>query len=108
MANLPTQLEQVDETWLTDALSQQTPGIKVRSVEVESAIWGTATKVFLRVEYAHRPPGGPGNSLCLKGGFNDDMRQVAGLGYRIESRFYRDIGPAFGSSVPRCWYAEED
>ena len=43
-----------------------------------------------------------------EGRFDDDMRAVAGLGYRIEALFYRDIAPAFGDSVPRCWYAEED
>jgi len=108
MVSLPTRLAEVDEAWLTEALSQRSPGTKVSSVEVDGAIWGTATKAFLRVVYADRPEGGPGERLCLKGGFNDDMRAVAGLGYRIEALFYRDIAPAFGTSVPRCWYAAED
>ena len=71
-------------------------------------IWGTASKAFLRVSYDPRPDDGPPERLCIKGGFQDEMRALAWVGYCVEARFYRDIQPKFGSSVPRCWYAEED
>jgi Ecdysteroid kinase-like family len=93
---------------LLDALSRRTPGTKVRRVEMDGPIWGTATNVFLRVDYEHCSTDGPPETLCLKGGFNDEMRAVAGLGYRVESLFYRDVAPTLGESVPRCWYADED
>lgn len=105
---LPTSLAEITPEWLTAALSQRSPGTVVESVAIDDPIWGTATKVFLRVEYSVRGDADLPNELCLKGGFNDDMRAVAGYGYQVESRFYRDIAPSFGDSVPRAWYAEED
>jgi Ecdysteroid kinase-like family len=105
---LPTTLEEITAPWLTDALATGAPGTVVSSVSIDEPIWGTATKVFLRVEYERRATEGPPEMLCLKGGFNDEMRAVAGLGYRVESMFYRDIAPSFEPSVPHSWYAADD
>jgi len=105
MDRLPTQLDQITPAWLTAALSERSPGTRVAAVDIESVIWGTATKVFLRLGFETRPSGGPPESVCLKGGFNDDMRAVAGLGYQVESRFYADVAPSLGDSVPTCWYS---
>jgi hypothetical protein len=105
---LPTELESLTAEWLTEALSQRTPGTVVEAVEVESVIWGTATKVFLRAHYGSRPDDGPPEALCLKGGFHDELRAIAWLGYCNEARFYRDIQAAFAEAVPFCWYAEEN
>jgi len=105
---LPTALEQLTPEWLTGALSQRCGDVEVRGVEITDVIWGTATKVFVGADYARRGNGEPPEALCVKGGFDDAMRSVAGLGYRVEARFYRDLAPAFGDSVPRCWYAHED
>lgn len=33
---------------------------------------------------------------------------VAGLGYQLEARFYRDIAPQLETATPACWYAEVD
>ncbi|MVU80698.1 phosphotransferase [Nocardia sp. ET3-3] len=107
MASLPTHLAEITPDWLTDALSQRSPGTKVRGVEIDETIGGTASKVFLRVDYEHRSENSPPEMLCLKGGFDDKMREMAGLGYRVESLFYRDIAPDLGQVVPRCWYAAE-
>jgi hypothetical protein len=106
--SLPTSLDGITAEWLTDALSLGSPGTAARSVEVESVIWGTATKVFLRVEYDEQPADGPPAALCLKGGFDDTMRSIAGIGYQVEARFYRDVAGLLGNSVPRHWFAAED
>lgn len=66
---LPTSLEGLTPAWLTAALSERHPGTVVEDLRVESVIWGTATKVFLDVQYRHRPAGGPPRALCVKGGF---------------------------------------
>lgn len=108
MTRLPTRLEEITADWLTQALRRRAPETEVRSVEIDAPIWGTATKAFLRVDYRRRSPDGPPEALCLKGGFDDGMRAVAGLGYRIESMFYRDIASTLGDAVPRCWFADED
>lgn len=47
--------------------------------------------------------------MCLKRGFDDDsMRSIAGIGYQVEARFYRDIAGLLGDAVPRCWFVAED
>ena len=103
--SLPTDLTGLSPQWLTAALAERSPGTVVRDVAVESVIWGTATKVFLEVDYSQRPQDGPPDSLCVKGGFQDELRAIVGAGYQIEANFYRDIAPALESGLPRCWYA---
>jgi hypothetical protein len=104
---LPTGLDDITPQWLTMAVSQRFPSVVVDSVDVESVMWGTATKVFLRVQYEAIDPRGPGEALCLKGGFDDKLHGVHSIGYRTEARFYRGIAPVF-SGVPDCWFAAED
>ena len=95
--------------WLTAALSERSPGTVVEAVELESVIWGTATKALLTVRYAERPTDGPPEALCVKGGFQAELRAVAGVGYRQEAAFYRDIAPMLeGVPLPPCWYADVD
>jgi hypothetical protein len=110
--SMPIRVDELTPEWLSSALSVRFPRIVVESVDVESVIWGTATKVFLRVGYARRPDGadrpGPSEALCVKGGFQDELREVAGVGHRQEAGFYRDIAPHLGVPLPRTWYADLD
>lgn len=108
MDRLPTKIDEITPDWLTTALSIASPGTKVEDVVIDEVLWGTATKVFLTATYLARHDDGPPEKLCLKGGFNDDMRAVAGVGYRVEARFYADIAPSFPESVPRCWFTAAD
>jgi hypothetical protein len=104
---LPTRLDDITPSWLTAAISMRCPGTVVDSVDIESVIWGTATKVFLQVGYAVATSNGPGQALCLKGGFDEKLHGVHNIGYRVEARFYRDIAAAF-TNMPDCWFAAED
>lgn len=108
VTSMPTRVDELTPQWLGTALSARCPGTVVGSVEVESVIWGTATKVFLRVGYTERPDDGPPETLCVKGGFQDELREVAGVGYRQEAGFYRDIAPRLDIPLPRTWYAADD
>jgi len=105
---LPTKLEDLTADWLTEALSRSEPATTVDEVTVESVIWGTATKVFLEVSYGTRTEDGPPERLCVKGGFQDELRAVAGLGYQLEAQFYRDIAPRLATATPACWFADTD
>ncbi|GAA4711175.1 phosphotransferase [Pseudonocardia yuanmonensis] len=107
-AGSPTSLSEITPQWLTGILGRTTPGVEVAEVTVDSVVWGTATKVMLKVRYAANPPGGPPEALCLKGGFDDALRALGHRGYRAEARFYADIAPALGDVVPRCWGTEVD
>lgn len=105
-ASLPLHVDELTPDWLTGALSGHSPGTEVESVEVESVIWGTASKVFLRVGYSGN--GGPPENLCVKGCFSDDMRAIAGVGCRLEAGFYRDIAPGLDVPLPTAWFADTD
>jgi hypothetical protein len=105
---LPRTLGDLTPDWLTRALSSRAPGTVVDTIEIESVIWGTATKVFLKVTYANRDPDGPNEALCAKGGFQEELRDVAGVGYRLEAAFYRDIAPHLGVPLLPCWFAGAD
>lgn len=105
---LPTTIDDLTADWLSAALEYATPGIVVDEVTVDSVIWGTATKVFLSVAYGKCPEDGPGSKLCVKGGFQEDLRQIAGIGYRLEAAFYRDIAPHLDVPLPRSWFAAVD
>ena len=104
---LPTRIDDITPDWLTRALSVKHPGTVVRDVNVESTIWGTASKVFIDVDYERVPEGGPGRRLCLKGGFDDKLQGVQAIGYRLEAKFYEDIAPSL-SGLPECWFAGVD
>jgi aminoglycoside phosphotransferase (APT) family kinase protein len=99
---LPLAVEDVTASWLSDAL-----GAEVSAVEPTKVIWGTATKVLLRVQYATAGAGLPGR-VCVKGGFVPELLAIMAPGYQDEARFYRDIAPVFGAGLPRCWFAEVD
>jgi len=101
---LPLSVEEITPAWLGSAL-----GVDVASVDVESIIWGTATKVFVKVEYAAPTADvGPPTMLCVKGGFNAGLRPMACSGYFAEAWFYESIAQTLDVELPRCWYTGAD
>jgi hypothetical protein len=96
---------------MTYALSNATGGVAVESVDVEDIIWGSGTKVLMRVSYAEPPRGeGPPERLCVKGGFNEDLRQLEAFaqGYAREVDFFLHLAPEINMELPACWYAAHD
>jgi hypothetical protein len=103
---LPLCVENITPDWLSAALSVRSPGTVVDAVVVESADWGTATKVFVVADYAAGGnPGGIPSALCLKGCFSPQLRPMVGAICRTEADFYEDIAPILDVAVPRCWFA---
>ena len=104
--NLPCAVEDVTAEWLGGALRERYPDVSVKSIEVISVIWGTATKVLVDVKYDAMPSSqGPGTKLCIKAGFVPELRAIMGPGYQREALFYRDVAPRIPTQVPRCHYA---
>jgi len=105
---LPVKVEDVTARWLTEALAVNYPGIEVTSARVENVLWGTGTKVPVRVEYnkVGRDAGLP-TSLIVKGGFSEH-RHVMERCYYLEVRFYRDLLPRLGINAPRAFFAADD
>ena len=105
---LPVKVEAVTAQWLTEALDVNYPGVEVTSAQVDDVLWGTGTKVQVRVEYnrvgrAAKLP----SSLVVKGGFSAH-RRVMERCYYLEVRFYRDLLPKLGINAPRAYFAADD
>ncbi|MDX6584862.1 MAG: hypothetical protein QOI10_4046 [Solirubrobacterales bacterium] len=107
---LPMAVEELTAEWLTTALSIRQPGVVVSSVVVEHIIWGTATKILVSVDYRDSPaPGGPPSRLCVKGGFDAGVRELAmSSAYVREADFFDQVAPGLRIPLPRCWYTGRD
>lgn len=108
---LPLVIEDLTPEWMTYALTDATGGLAVESVVVENVIWGSGTKAMVRVVYSEPlRQGGPPEHLCVKGGFNADLRQIEAFaqGYQREVDFYAQLAPQIDMAVPSCWYAGHD
>jgi len=104
--NLPLSAAEVDLHWLNEALRAWTPGVEIRDIERRTVLEGTATKILLRVRYRDGVvPGGPPADLCVKGGFNEDMRHAVANAYQIEANFYTHVAHQLNIPLPRCWFA---
>lgn len=105
---LPVTVDDVDARFLTEALSINYPGVEVTSARHEGILWGTGTKIKLRVEYnAAGQKAGLPPSLFVKGGFADH-REMMQQCYVLEVRFYRDILPKLGINAPTAYFAGDD
>lgn len=103
---LPLTVDELTPEWLSVALASQGGPVAIRNVDVARVIWGTATKAFLNVDYAHAQPDLPAR-LCVKGGFDERVRAFgSGPAYELEASFYRDLAPALDVPLPRTFFAD--
>ena len=106
---VPKTVDDLDATWLEQALQRACPGIQVTALEVEKVLWGTSTKVLVKAEYAGTEVVPPAQ-LCIKGELDARLADTyAALGItptEIEARFYRNLAPQLGVATPRIWGAE--
>ncbi len=106
---LPLSVEEITHGWLTCALSGRNPGTVVDAVEVESADFGTASKIFIRATFRDGGnPGGIPEALCVKGCFTPELRPMVGTICRTEADFYERIAPELAVAIPRSWFAGVD
>jgi hypothetical protein len=105
---LPLSIEEISAVWLTAALRERCPGVTVEQAEIVDVLFGTSTKVRIRVGYdaiggaAGLPP-----TLIVKGGFEAHSPSMRPM-YLTEMRFYRDVQPHIDLPSPRCYYAGTD
>jgi hypothetical protein len=105
-AKLPMVVEELTPEWLSAALSVRSPGLRVDDVEVVHVVWGTATKVLLKLHYGHRPEGGPPEQVCVKGAFDPALLELGmASAYQAEVDFYAELAPSLSIPSARCWYA---
>jgi Phosphotransferase enzyme family len=102
--NLPLDIDGLTPEWLGGAFDQE-----VIKAEVTDVIWGTATKVFVAVEYAEPSPDGPPQQICVKGGFQDELRAFGvAQSYVVEATFYEQVAPGLDAEIPRTWFTGVD
>lgn len=105
---LPVKVEDITASWLTEALSSNYAGVEVVSLDAEVPVWGTGTKIRVRLQYnqAGIDQGLPA-SLIVKGGFAEHRELMEDV-YIKEVRFYRDLRPKLDINVPACFFAAHD
>jgi hypothetical protein len=102
----PIEIAGLTADWLESVLQPRFPGLRVTSVARADPLYGTATKIRLRAEYANAPPGLP-EALVVKGGFAAHREAMSFL-YALETRFYREIQPLVGVNTPSCLATIDD
>jgi hypothetical protein len=103
----PMTPEEITSEWLSEAL-----GVPVKSFKITNAIHGTASKIFLDLEYqdADSTREIP-SKVCVKGGFNPVILQTVPemwATYRREAEFYHYIAPQTNMLLPKTWFTGTD
>lgn len=104
---LPLRPEDVDARWLTRAMRQTIAGATIETAEIVDIIWGTSTKIRVRIS-GSRTDGAPlPETVIVKGGFEEHSPKMAAM-YANEARFYADIQPHVPIASPHCYFAGSD
>lgn len=104
----PRGAEDIDASWLTEALAARHPGVEVTAVEVVERSTLTNAHARLRVVYAE-PAGAPPTLFC-KLPPDDDRRdaiRATGMGQQ-EARFYATLADTVPMRVPEVHVARRD
>lgn len=104
---LPLSLDEVTPEWLSRALSDRFPGIKISSVEREGERSGTSSSAQFNLTYAQKPEGAP-SSVYIKGGFDEIMRKRVWAALIQEARFYAELAPEVPVPGPAVYFAGID
>lgn len=104
---LPMKVEEITPDWLETALRSADHDVQVAGLDIDEVQPGTASKILLKATYAAQPgTGGPPSALCVKGGFDPSLLELAaGRLYRREADFFRHVAPGLSVGLPRCWFA---
>jgi thiamine kinase-like enzyme len=97
--------ELLDPRWLTQALGQRFPGIKVERAELGPVVSRMSTNARFRIECAGDVPEGLSPHLCAKGYFSE-AQQATGAAGEPEARFYASIAPVTDVRTMRAVYAD--
>jgi len=115
VTSLPRSVEDLTQEWLHAALGRRFPRLTVISYEIVQIIWGTATKVRIKLRYADPEVGSlssPPEFLCVKSCLDERVKGLADPSlYVLETRFYDHFTPLAGDlniALPHAWYAAID
>jgi hypothetical protein len=104
---LPTTIDGIDAAWLTGALSDRWPSVRVANVAHDRVIHGSATKIRLLVEYEPDDgPDRPPSSMWIKIGLERHSRYMAEVAqvYTNEDIAYRHALPLVDIARPDVFH----
>src|SRR5215210_3692390 len=111
MVAVPSRKTDITAEWLTEALTEPFPGIKVTNMTLLDELHGSAAKmrIELTTEGATEPPRTVVVKTAFTEGLGDDELarswiSVMALLNETECTFYRDISAALGTRCPRYYY----
>ena len=103
---LPAVPEDITAPWMSRVLGQ-----KLKTVELNNIVPGTATKVFVTVTYEGEDASLPTN-FCVKGGFEPEFIKSMPfvlMIYRREVDFYNNVAPLLEHmELPKKWWADHN
>ena len=106
---LPATPDELDAAWLTEALTERHPGVKVAGVQVRRV--DEVTNTHVRLELTYLEAAGAPDRLFTKIAPLDPTRRptiiATGMGER-EARFYADLAPQLALRVPDSHVAMYD
>ncbi|KAF4502585.1 aminoglycoside phosphotransferase [Fusarium agapanthi] len=102
---LPLAVNELTKHWFTQILRKP-----VQDVEVVETIHGKASKIYIKLTFENGAPDSA-NNVCVKGGFNPDIRESLPFLYalyRREAEFYYYLAPKLKILLPPVSYAGTD
>src|SRR5882672_6453395 len=109
MDRIPETAAAIDTAWLSGALAERYPGVRVARVEVVERHEATNAHARLRVAY-HEPAGAPERMFCKLLPSEPGRRAAiaaTGMGAR-EALFYARLAPLLSLRVPAVHVAQYD
>lgn len=104
----PASLDDITAGWMTEALSQQYPNVRVETCSIVDVIWGMAGKARVSLTYnaagreARLPP-----TMIIKAGFGRFPPEMDWT-YSVEVWAYRHVVPNIEVNTPHCYFAGID
>jgi Ecdysteroid kinase-like family len=106
---IPNSASDVNERWISKALSYRHPGTVVQTIEEADARHGTTTNIRFKLRYRDGAnPSRLPSVMWLKAGMEEHSEQFAeqvGL-YEREARFYTHLQRHIARWTPRCLYSD--
>lgn len=104
---LPMTKEEISASWLSEALAQRWPGVRVKTVHHLQVILGSATKIRLRLDYENSAGHADlPQTMWIKIGLEPFQQVVeATLGvYTTETVAYGKVLPRYRVHRPECYF----
>lgn len=106
---LPLSLDEVTSDWLSNALADAFPGVRIKSATRSDARSGTASSARFELDYDNRAGHSDlPDTVYVKGGFDDVMRKRVWAALIQEAQFFNEFASDAPINIPHAYYARFD